>query len=50
MAYIDFKDLLRRTAADKVLRDKTLNIAITGIQVDNKKNYQKLIHDVEKTK
>ena len=27
MAYGDFKDLKRRTAADKVLRDKTFNIA-----------------------
>ena len=27
MAHGYFKDLLRRTAADKVLHDKTLNIA-----------------------
>ena len=27
MAYGDFKDLLRRIAADKVLRDKAFNIA-----------------------
>ena len=27
MAYGDFKALVRRTAADKVLRDKALNIA-----------------------
>ena len=27
MAYGDFKDLNRRTAADKVLHDKALNIA-----------------------
>ena len=27
MAYEDFKNLIRRTAADKVLRDKTFNIA-----------------------
>ena len=27
MAYGDFKDLARRTAADKVLRDKAFNIA-----------------------
>ena len=27
MAYEDFKDLPRRPAADKVLRDKTFNIA-----------------------
>ena len=27
MAYGNFKDLARRTAADKVLRDKTFNIA-----------------------
>ena len=27
MAYGDFKDLKRRTASDKVLRDKAFNIA-----------------------
>ena len=27
MAYGDFKDLKKRTAADKVLRDKSINIA-----------------------
>ena len=27
MAYRDFKDLKRRTASDKVLRDKAINIA-----------------------
>ena len=27
MAYGDFKDLKRRTASDKVLRDKAINIA-----------------------
>ena len=27
MVYRDFKDFSKRTAADKVLRDKTLNIA-----------------------
>ena len=27
MTYIDFEDLNRRTTADKVLRDKTFNIA-----------------------
>ena len=27
MAYGDFKDLAKRTAANKVLRDKTFNIA-----------------------
>ena len=27
MAYGDFKDLARRTASDKLLRDKTFNIA-----------------------
>ena len=27
MAYQDFRDLNRRTAADKVLRDKAFNIA-----------------------
>ena len=29
MAYGDFKDLARRTALDKVLRDKAFNIAKT---------------------
>ena len=27
MAYGDFKDLKRKTASDKILRDKTFNIA-----------------------
>ena len=27
MAYVDFKDLAKRTAFDKVLRDKAFNIA-----------------------
>ena len=27
MAYEDFKDLARRTASDKILRDKAFNIA-----------------------
>ena len=27
MAYEDFKDLTKRTASDKVLRDKAFNIA-----------------------
>ena len=27
MAYGDFKDIKRRTASDKILRDKTFNIA-----------------------
>ena len=27
MTYGDFKDLTRRTASDKILRDKTFNIA-----------------------
>ena len=27
MAYVDFKDLTRRTASDKILRDKAFNIA-----------------------
>ena len=27
MAYGDFKDLARRTASDKVLRDKVFNVA-----------------------
>ena len=27
MAYVDFKDLKRRTVTDKVLRDKAFNIA-----------------------
>ena len=27
MTYGDFKDLIRRTASDKILRDKAINIA-----------------------
>ena len=30
MAYGDFKDLTRRTASDKILRDKQFNIAKTS--------------------
>ena len=33
MAYRDFKDLAKRTAADKVLRDKAFNIA-KGLKYD----------------
>ena len=29
MAYEDFKDLTQRTASDKILRDRVLNIAKT---------------------
>ena len=29
MAYGDFKDLTRRTASDKILRDKAFNVANT---------------------
>ena len=32
MAYGDFKDLTRRTASDKILRDKVFNIAEMGIK------------------
>ena len=39
MAYGDFKDLARRTAADKVLRDKAFNVAkdpkYDGYQMDS---------------
>ena len=38
MAYGDFKDLKRRTASDKILRDKAFNIAknlnMMGIKED----------------
>ena len=33
MAYGDFKGLTRRTASDKILRDKTFNIA-KGLKFD----------------
>ena len=32
MAYRDFKDLKRKTASDKILRDKAFNIAKNGYQ------------------
>ena len=38
MAYGDFKDLKRRTASDKTLRDKAFNIAKNGL---NEKNWTK---------
>ena len=34
MAYRDFKDLPRRTVSDKVLRDKTFEIASNHIMTD----------------
>ena len=33
LAYGDFKDLTRRTTSDKILRDKTFNIAKSMIDV-----------------
>ena len=36
MAYGDFKDLARRTASDKVLRDKAFNIAKNLKMIDIK--------------
>ena len=36
MAYGDFKDLTRRTASDKILRDKAFNIAKIGNMMDIK--------------
>ena len=38
MAYGDFKDLKKRTAADKVLRDKAFNIAKNTKYEDIKKD------------
>ena len=40
MAYRDFKDFLKRTAAGKVLRDKTFNIA-KSLKYDR---YQRGLH------
>ena len=40
MAYSDFKDLLKRTVAGKVLRDKTFNIA-KSLKYDG---YQRELH------
>ena len=36
MAYGDFKDLARRTASDKALRDKTFNIDVNSNMIDIK--------------
>ena len=36
MAYGDFKDLTRRTASDKILRDKSFNIAKIQNMMDMK--------------
>ena len=38
MAYGDFKDLTKRTAADKVLRDKAFKIASDKIMMDIKED------------
>ena len=40
MAYRDFKDLLKRTAAGKVLRDKTFNI----VKILKYDGYQRGLH------
>ena len=34
MAYGDFKDLTRRTVADKVLRDKAFNVAKNMLDIN----------------
>ena len=39
MAYGDFKDLTRRTASDKVLRDKAFNIAKNPKYMDIKEGW-----------
>ena len=39
MAYGDFKDLARRTASDKVLRDKAFNIAKILSMMDIKEDW-----------
>ena len=38
MSYGDFKDLAKRTAADKVLRDKAFNIAKIQNMMDIKED------------
>ena len=44
MAYGDFKDLPRRTASDKVLRDKTFNIAKNPKYHGYQKGFSSLVH------
>ena len=39
MAYGDFKDLARRTASDKVLRDKAFNVAKNPKYMDIKEGF-----------
>ena len=44
MAYGDFKDLARRTASDKVLRDKVFNIAKNPKYDGYKKGLVSMVH------
>ena len=44
MAYGDFKDLSRRTASDKVLRDKTFNIARNPKYVGHQRRLASMVY------
>ena len=46
MAYGDFKDLPRRTASDKVLRDKTFNIAKNPKYHGYQRGFLSLVHKI----
>ena len=46
MAYGDFKDLERRTASDKVLRDKTFNIAKNPKYDGHQRGLASMVHKV----
>ena len=46
MAYGDFKDLARRTAADKVLRDKAFNIAKSPKYDGYQKGFASMVYKV----
>ena len=50
MAYGDFKDLKRRTASDKVLRDKTFNIAKNSIYDGYQREVSSMVYKFFDTK
>ena len=45
MAYGDFKDLARRTAADKILQDKALNIAKYSKYDGHQRGLASMVHN-----
>ena len=45
MAYIDFKDLTQRTASDKILLDKSFNIAKNPKYVGHQRGFASVVYN-----